>query len=195
MVHVMSMSRFRLAPEIGYLERMKMLYGYLAKTEHFAIRYRTKEPDYSHLPKQEYEWTMTVYGSVKEDTPKDIPKPSGKRVIATTFLDANLLHDIVTGESVSAVLYFVNTTPTNWFLKRQATVQTATYGSEFIAAKTATEQIMNLRNTQRYLRVPIMTKAYMFGVNKSVVTSSTTCSTTPQSIHNMLSYHRVREAL
>ena len=29
------------------------LYGYLAKTKHFAINYRTKEPDYSHLPKQE----------------------------------------------------------------------------------------------------------------------------------------------
>ena len=40
-----------------------------------------------------------------------------------------------------------------------------------------------------------MTKAYMFGHNKSVVM----CSTIPQSIlnerHNMLSYHRVREAI
>ena len=74
-------------------------------------------------------------------------------------------------------------------------METATYGSEFVAAKTATEQIMHLRNTLRYLGVPIMTKAYMFGDNKSVVTSSTI----PQSIlnkrHNMLPYHRVREAI
>ena len=90
---------------------------------------------------------------------------------------------------------FVNTTPTDWFSMRQATVDTATYGSEFIAAKTATEQIMDLRNTLRYLGVPIMTKACMFGDNKSVVTSSNI----PQSIlnkrHNMLSYPRVREAI
>ena len=52
---VMSMSRFRLAPKIGHLERMRRLYGYLAKTKHFAIRYRTKQPDYCHLPKQEYD--------------------------------------------------------------------------------------------------------------------------------------------
>ena len=51
LAQVMSMSRFRLAPKIGHLERMKRLYRYLAKTKHFAIRYRTKEPDYSHLPK------------------------------------------------------------------------------------------------------------------------------------------------
>ena len=139
LAQVMSMSRFRLAPKIGHLERMKRLYGYLVKIKLFAIRYRTKEPGYSHLPKQEYEWTRTVYGNIKEEIPKDIPKPLGKRVITTTFLDANLLHNIVIGKSVTAVLHFVNTTPTDWFSKRQATVETATYSSEFVAAKTATE--------------------------------------------------------
>ena len=195
LAQVMSMSRFRLAPKIGHLERMKRLYRYLVKTKHFVIRYRTKEPDYSHLPKQEYEWTSTVYGNVKEEIPKDIPKPLGKRVITTSFLDANLLPNIVTGKSVRAVLHFVNTTPADWFSKRQATVETTRYGSEFVAAKTATEQIMDLGNTLRYLAVPIMIKAYMFGYNQSVVMSSTI----PQSIlnkrHNMLSYHRVREAI
>ena len=48
LAQVMSMPSSRLAPKIGHLERIKMLYGYLAKTKHFAIRYRTKEPDYSH---------------------------------------------------------------------------------------------------------------------------------------------------
>ena len=75
LAQVMPMSRFRLAPKIGHLERMERLYGNLAKTKHYAIRYRTKEPDYSHLPKQEHEWTRTVYGNVKEEIPKDIPKP------------------------------------------------------------------------------------------------------------------------
>ena len=154
MTQVMSMSRFRLAPKIGHLERMKRLYGYLVKTKHLATSYRAKEPDYYHLPKQEYEWTRTVYGNVKEEIPNDIPKPLGKRVITTTFLDAHSLHDIVTGKSVTAVLHFVNTTTTDWFLKRQATVETATYGSEFVAAKTATEQILDLRNTLRYLGDP-----------------------------------------
>ena len=75
LAHVISMSRFRLAPKIGHLERMKRFYGYLAKTKHHAIRYRTKEPDYSQLPKLNYEWTRTVYGGVKEEIPEDIPKP------------------------------------------------------------------------------------------------------------------------
>ena len=122
---------------------MKMQYRYLAKTKHFVAWYSTKQPDYSHLPKQEYEWTRTVYGNVEEEIPKDIPKPLGERVITTTFLDASLLHGIATGKSVTAVFHFVNTTPTDWFSKRQATEETATNCSEFVVAKTATEQIMD----------------------------------------------------
>ena len=36
LAHVMSMSRFRLAPKFGHLERMKQLYGYLSITKHFC---------------------------------------------------------------------------------------------------------------------------------------------------------------
>ena len=61
--HVVSMSRFRLAPKIGHLERLKMLYGYLSKTKHFAFRYRTKDPNYSHLPEQKHDWSRTVHGN------------------------------------------------------------------------------------------------------------------------------------
>ena len=103
----------------------------------------------------------TVYGGVKEVIPKDIFKPLGKRVITTIYLDANLLHDILTRKSVTAVLHFVNTTPTDWLLKRQATDETPTYSSKFVAAKTPTEQIMDIRNTLRNLGVPTMNKAYM----------------------------------
>ena len=92
---------------------MKRLYGYLVETKHFAIRSRTKEPNYSHLPKNKYELTRTAYGNVKEEIPKDMHIPLGKIVITTTFLDVNLLQDIVAGKLVTTVLHFVNTTPTD----------------------------------------------------------------------------------
>ena len=40
------------------------------------------------------------------------------------------------------------------------------------AAKTATEQIMDIRQTLRYLGSPITTKSFLFGDNRSVVTSA-----------------------
>ena len=70
-----------------------------------------------------------------------------------------------------------------------------TYGSEFVAAKTGTEQIMDLRYTLRYLEVPIKSKSYMFGDNRSVVTSVTLPHSTLSKRHNILAFCRVREAI
>ena len=50
----------------------------------------------------------------------------------TTYVDANQHHDQVTGRAVTACLHLVNVTPSHWHTKRQATVETATFGSEFV---------------------------------------------------------------
>ena len=189
------MSRFRSAPRKGHLERLQRIYGYVLKTKHYSTRYRNEEPDYSYLPNMKYDWSYTVYGNVQEIIPNNCPKPLGKSVTTTTTLDANLLHCLATRASLTACLHFCNHTPTDWYSKKQATVETATYGSEFVAAKTATEQIMDMRYTLRYLGVPIMSKSYMFGDNRSVVTSATLPHSTLSKRHNILAFHRVREAI
>jgi hypothetical protein len=43
----------------------------------------------------------------------------------------------------------------DWYSKKQATVETATFGSEFIAARTTIDQIIDLQMTLRYLGIPI----------------------------------------
>ena len=119
----------------------------------------------------------------------------GKTVATTTTLDANLLHCLAPGASLTACLHFCNQTPTDWYSKKKATVETATYGSEFVTAKTATEQIMDLRYTLRYLGVPIKPKSYMSGDNRSVVTSATLSHSTLSKRQNILTFYRVREAI
>ena len=64
-----------------------------------------------------------------------------------------------------------------------------------VAAKTATEQIMDIRQTLRYLGAPIGAKSFLFGNNKSVVTSATLPHSTLTKRHNILAFHRVREAI
>ena len=95
---------------------------------------------------------------VQEIIPNDIPYPLGKPVTTTTTVDANLNHSLATGRSVSGCLHFVNHTPIDSYSMRQATVESASYGSEFVASKAATQQIIDLRHTLRYLGVPIKTK-------------------------------------
>ena len=194
-VHVMSLSRFRAQPRKGHLDRAKRIVGYLLFLPDGAIRFRTGEPDFSSLKDQEYDWTRSVYSGACEQIPHDIPKPLGKHVQTTHYVDANLHHDLATGKAVTAALHFLNQTPIDAYTKRQSTVETATYGSEFVAARTAADQIIDIRTTLQYLGVPIRDKSYMFGDNRSVVTSSTIPNSTISKRHHLASYHRVREAV
>ena len=194
-VHGMSLSRFRDQPRKGHLDRAKRIVGYLLFLPGGAIRFRTGEPDFSSLKDQEYDWTRSVYSGACEQIPHNIPKPLGKHVQTTHYVEANLHHDLATGKAVTAVLHFLNQTPIDAYTKRQSTVETATYGSEFVAARTAVDQIIDIRITLRYLGVPIRDKSYMFGDNRSVVTSSTIPNSTISKRHHLASYHRVREAI
>ena len=194
-VAVMTMSSFRVAPRVGHLDRLKRIVGYLLKMKHGFIRVRTDEPDYSDLQPKHYDWSHTVYGNVNEMEPSDAPKPLGKPVVTTSHVDANLYHDWVSGRAVSGILHFANQTPFDWYTKKQATVETATYGSEFVAAKTATQQIIGIRTTLRYLGVPVKGETRLFGDNGSVVTSASTPHSPLKKRHHALSYHYTREAI
>ena len=66
--------------------------------------------------------------------PDDAPAALGKPVMLTHYVDVNLYHDLITGRSVTGILHLVNKTPVDWYSKKQGTVKTATYGSEFSAA-------------------------------------------------------------
>jgi hypothetical protein len=107
-----------------------------------VIRVRADEPDFSTPPMQEFDWAETVCGKVQEEIPKDIPEPQGKPVVYVHYVDANLYHNIITGSLVTGILHFCNQTLIELFSKHQACVQTATFGSEFVAASIAVDQIV-----------------------------------------------------
>jgi hypothetical protein len=59
------------------------------------------------------------------------------------------MHDVTTGRSVTGILHLANKTPIAWYSKKQAMVETATFGSEFVAARICVEQVIDVRNTLR----------------------------------------------
>ena len=122
---------------------------------HGCIQVRTDKPDYSNLPDHSYMWMRSVYGNVLELVADDILMPCSNLVMTTTYKDANLFHDFVTRRAVTGILHLLNQTPIDWFSKKQATIETATYGSEFVAARIAVDQIIALWTYLRYFGVPI----------------------------------------
>jgi hypothetical protein len=92
------------------------------------------------------------------------------------------------------ILVFINKAPVIWFSKRQDTVETSTFGSEFMALKTATEMIQSLRYKLRMMGVQLDGPANVFCDNNSVVINSSVPESTLKKKHVSICYHRVREA-
>jgi hypothetical protein len=170
------------------------MYGYFYKWRGGVIRIRTEEPDYSQFAQRAHNWDLTCYHGAHEEIPHDAPTPKGKRVVPAAFGDANLHHCMVTGRACTGTLQFLNKTPFDWFSKLQSTVETATYGSEFVASRTCVDQVIATRNDLRYLGVPIEGPTMMFGDNESVINSTTIPQGKLHKRHHALAFHRMRWA-
>jgi hypothetical protein len=101
---------------------------------------------------------------------------------------------MLTGKSVSGVLHLFNKPPVDWYAKKQGTSETGTYGSEYVAARIATKQIIHNRLSLRYLGVPVK-ESFMLGDNESIVNSSNIPAGKLHKRHIALSWHIVRELI
>jgi hypothetical protein len=91
---VMTMSRFRASPRQGHMDRVKRIHGYISKMKHGIVRIRTEEPDHSDIPEIPYDWEHSCYRGAKEEIDSTAPRP-WVRVVFTTYVDANLFHDLI----------------------------------------------------------------------------------------------------
>jgi len=85
---VMTLSCFHACPRQGHLGRIKRGIGYLSKFKHCVIRICTDKPDYSNIPKKEFDWFYTCYTGAREAIPEDCPTPHGNSAVTTTYVDA-----------------------------------------------------------------------------------------------------------
>jgi len=73
-------------------------------------------------------------------------------------------------------------------------VESATFGSEFIALKTAIDHIDGLRYKLRMFGIPINGPTSVFCDNESVVINATHCESPLRRKHTSIAYHCCREA-
>ena len=106
-------------------------------------------------------------------------------------MDADHAGNQITQQSHTGVLLFVCCAPIIWYSKRQNTVETSTFGSEFIAAKMVTEMIQALQYKLCMMGIPIDGPTNMFCDNKAVVRNSTMPESTLKKKHVANCYHCV----
>lgn len=126
--------------------------------------------------------------------PHNMPQPRGKSVQLSCYVDTDHAGNLMTRRSHLGILLYLNNTPIIWYSKRHYTVESSSFGSEFVALRIATEMIEALWYKLRMFGVPIDGPTNVFCDNKSVVTNSSIPSSVLNKKHISICYHRVREA-
>lgn len=88
------------------------------------------------------------------------------------FVDTDHAGNLVSHQSHTGIIIFCNQAPILWFSTQQNTIETSTFGSEFIAAKISVELIEALRYKLRMFGIPIDGPANLYCDNNSVVINS-----------------------
>ena len=77
--------------------------------------------------------------------------------------------------------------------KKQTTIETSTFGSEFNAMKLCTEYIRGLRYKLRMMGIDRSSPAILYGDNQSVLANTTVPSSQLKNKSNSISYHFIQE--
>ena len=147
-----SLNRFAAHPREGLLKRAIKIYGYLKKYPKkghvidprdplINIKYDVMRSDFEHQ-----------YSGFKEKEDPKVPKSLMKELTVSIFVDSNHGHDKISGKSVTGIIVFVGRTRIHGELKRQSSVQTSTFGAEFISMKKAMEEAVTTRYYLRSMR-------------------------------------------
>jgi hypothetical protein len=109
------------------------------------------------------------YGDVEEEMPPQMPEPLGSSINMTAFVDANHAGNVVTHRSHTGIIIYLQNTPIVWHSRRQNTVETSTFGSEFVALRCARDVIVALRYKLRMFGVPMEGPTKVLCDNQGVV--------------------------
>jgi hypothetical protein len=111
------------------------------------------------------------------------------------FVDADHAGNLVTRRSHTGIVIFLNRAPVVWYSKHQNSVETSTFGSEFVALRIAVELIQAPRYKLRMFGIPVADACDVFCDNQAVVFNSSIPQSTLAKKHNAICFHRVREAV
>jgi len=190
MFPVITIARYSSMPMEGHMKVCLRIFGKLKYHSKGTIRFHVNKPILpgGDDPVKIADWSQ-LYPDAKEDIVLNQPKPVGNSVRTWMMVDADHAHDLETRISVSGVLFFVNGN-----IKRQATIEISTYGSEIVAMKSAVEIAYEMRYKLKMLGIEIDGPTIIFGDNRTVVLNGSKPKSTLKKKHHLCSIHSICHA-
>ena len=122
-------------------------------------------------------------------------EPRGHGFIMRAKVDADHASYTVSRRSRTGLLIYLNCALVYWWSKRQTSVESSSFGSEFVAMKQCCEYIRGLRYNWRMMGIPVEGPTYIYGDNQSVLANTTIPDSTLKKKSQSIAYHFIREGV
>ena len=188
------MSTFLAAPRQGHLDEVYHIFSYLEMAGSRCLLFDPSVPE-CDVVFPDTTGLEKFYEVDGEPIPDDMPLPRGIPVLMSCFADASHASNMLTMRSHTGIFIKLNGAPIVWYSKRQNTVESSTFGSEFIALRIATELCQGLRYKLRSFGIPISGPTSVFVDNQSVFKNTTNPASKLKKKHVAICYHKVRECI
>jgi hypothetical protein len=182
-LEVIFLSTHLALPQQGQLQAASHIFAYLSNINKQLIYINPKYHQWSDVIFPKYNWT-DFYKDATEEIQVNIPEPLVKPMQITCFVDVD--HHVAnkkTRRSQTGIIIFINGAPISWLSKHQVTVETSTFGSEFVPMTSVVEQIQVLRFKLRWFGIPVEILANVFCDTNLNITSATQPEVTLQKKH------------
>ncbi len=180
--------RYVVSPREGHLQQLYHVFAYLKHHTRSTMVFDDTEPVFDERRFREVDWSE-FYPEASDPIPPNMPEARGNVVSTSCFVDADHAGCMLTRRLHTGVILFVNRVLIQWYSKWQNTVEMSTFGSEFVAMKTAVEMIEGLRYKLRMMGFPLDGPMSVFCDNVAVVKNTTAPESTLKKKHNAIAYH------
>ena len=101
--------------------------------------------------------------------PPNVPLACGRGMHMNVWVDSYHAGELLTHQSHTGYLIFMNVYPIYWFSKKIPSIETSNLGSEFCAMKQAIEYVCGLRYKLKMMGLPCDNPTYVYGDNHYVL--------------------------
>jgi hypothetical protein len=192
-LEVSMMSTYLAMPREGHLEEVFHIFSYLKRHHNSEMVFDPSDPEIEVDKFQRRDWEATEFGELEEILPDNKPESRGMGFVMRAYVDADHASNTVTRRSRTGFIVYLNNAPIFWYSKKQSTIETSSFGSEFMAMKHCTEYIRGLRYKLRMMGIPCELPSLIYGDNQSVLSNTTIPDSVLKKKSNSIAYHFVRE--
>ena len=189
------MSSHLALPRRGHMEQAMQIFGYLKKYHNAELVFDPSDPTINEQDFERRDWASSEFGHVegKEELPPNMLEPRGMGFMIVAKVDTDHASDTVTRRSRTGILVYLNCSLIHWWSKKQASIESSSFGAEFIAMKQCCEYLRGLRYKLHMIGIPCDEPSHIYGDNQSVLPNTTMLDSTLMKKSQSIAYHFVHE--